>query len=154
MVLMMMSKELIEMMRNQITLELKTAEILTPTVKATNNSIVKLLLHRLVLDSMKHADMLQSVVDLTEGKIASIAERDTMKRVLVEHVKNEKDMLNRIKKIAVKVEDAKVKALINQIVKDERMHHKILAQLLKIVEWRSIEDEQWWNFIDKVEWTF
>jgi len=150
----MAAPELEKLLRDQMVLEKKTAEVLSFTVQKTKNSVLRLFLDRLVLDSLKHADMLQALIDLNAGTLVTMVDKEEMKDTLDKHVAQEKEMLRRLEQIIEKVEEPKAKSLLKQIAEDERRHHRILDEVTKIVSWRSTTDEQWWNTIDRVEWTF
>jgi len=146
--------ELEKLLREQMVLEKKTAEALGSTVQKTKNSIVKLFLDRLVLDSLKHADMLQALIDLNSGTLVTMVDKEEMKESLETHVLQEKEMLRRLENILEKVEDPKAKSLLKQIAEDEKRHHRILDEVTKILGWRGATDEQWWNVVDRAEWLF
>jgi len=150
----MAAPELERLLRDQMALERKTAEVLSSTVQRTKNSVVRLFLDRLVLDSLKHADMLQALIDLNAGTLVTMVDKEEMKDALERHVTQEKEMLNRLEQIIEKMEEPKAKSLLRQIAEDERRHHRILDEVTNIVSWRSTTDEQWWNTIEKVEWLF
>ena len=129
-----MDEELMGMLKEQRAFEQNTAASLTASVNRTRNSIVRLFLNRLVLDSLKHADLLQALIDLNTGAIVSDIDKHRMKKELNKHVVNEKEMLSRAQAIADKVEDERTKGLLRQIVEDEQRHHRILNELLRIIE--------------------
>jgi len=150
----MSGSELEGLLRDQMALEKKTAEVLSSTVQRTKNSVVRLFLNRLVLDSLKHADMLQALIDLNAGTLITIVDKEDMKTSLEKHVEQEEEMLNRLEEILERVEDPKAKPLLKQIAEDEKRHHRILDEVTRIVGWRGATDEQWWNTIDRHEWLF
>ena len=152
----MVSKELISMLREQQKLEQKTIDSLNPMVSETKNSVIRLFLNRLVLDSMKHVDILQAAIDLNMGAVVSEIDKRRMRKGLIEHIENEKFMLKSIENLAAKVEEEKTKFLLQQIADDEKRHHQILKHLLSIVEEiENIRDEDWWSlYYDRAEWLF
>ena len=151
-----MDEELIGMLKEQQTFEQNTADSLTASVNRTKNSIVRLFLNRLVLDSLKHADLLQALIDLNTGAIVADIDKYRMKKELTKHVLNEKEMLSRAQKIVGKVENERTRGLLSQIVEDEQRHHKILNELLRIIETiENISNEDWWElYYDRAEWFF
>jgi rubrerythrin len=92
----MSASELEKLLRDQMVLEKKTAEVLSSTVQKAKNSVVRLFLNRLVLDSLKHADMLQALIDLNAGTIVTMVDKEEMKDSLERHVVQEKEMLDRL----------------------------------------------------------
>jgi len=151
-----MDEELIRMLKEHRAFEQNTADSLNASVKRTKNSVVRLFLNRLVLDSLKHADLLQALIDLNTGAIVADIDKYRMKKELSKHVLNEKEMLSRAQAIIGKVEDERTRALLQQIVEDEQRHHKILEELLRIIETiENIRDEDWWElYYDRAEWLF
>lgn len=151
-----MDEELMGMLKEQQALEQNTADSLTASVNRTKNSIVRLFLNRLVLDSLKHADLLQALIDLNTEAIVSGIDKYRMKKELGSHVLNEKEMLNRAQTIVGKVEDKKMKGLLRQIVEDEQRHHKILNELLRIIETiENMSNQDWLElYYDRAEWLF
>ncbi|MEM2922779.1 MAG: hypothetical protein QXF26_10755 [Candidatus Bathyarchaeia archaeon] len=151
-----MDEELMGMLKEQQALEQNTADSLTASVNRTKNSIVRLFLNRLVLDSLKHADLLQALIDLNTEAIVSDIDKYRMKKELGSHVLNEKEMLNRAQTIVGKVEDKKMKGLLRQIVEDEQRHHKILNELLRIIETiENMSNQDWLElYYDRAEWLF
>jgi rubrerythrin len=152
----MVSEELIKMIREQQKLERKTIDSLSPLVSETKNSVIRLFLNRLVLDSMKHVDILQAAIDLNMGAVVSQIDKHRMRKGLIEHIENEKLMLKNIENLAAKVEEEKTKFLLQQIADDEKRHHQILKHLLNLVEEiENIRDEDWWSlYYDRAEWLF
>jgi len=150
----MSGPELEKLLKDQMALEKRTAEVLSSTAQKAKNSVVRLFIDRLVLDSLKHADMLQALIDLNAGTLVTVVDKEDMKTSLEKHVEQEKDMLNRLEKILERVEDPKAKSLLKQIAEDERRHHRILDEVTRIVGWRGATDEQWWNTMDRYEWLF
>jgi len=151
-----MDEELIGMLKEQRAFEQNTADSLTASVNRTKNSVVRLFLNRLVLDSLKHADLLQVLIDLNTGAIVSDIDKYRMKKELSKHVLNEKEMLSRAQAILGKIEDERTRGLLRQIIADEQKHHKILNELLRIIETiENIRDEDWWElYYDRAEWLF
>jgi len=152
----MVSNELLDLLKRQQTLERETVDSLNPLVQSTKNSVIRLFLNQLVLDSMKHVDVLQAIMDLNAGAVVSDIDKHRMKRGLNEHVKGEEAMLRNIENIMDKVEDKKIRFLLMQMAADEKRHHKILEQLMKVVEnIENIRDKDWWDlYYDRAEWLF
>ena len=151
-----MSNKLIDMFREQMMLEDATVEALTPLAEETKNSIFKMFLKRLILDSMKHSDILKALIELNTDVEISEVDKKTMKEALNKHIASEEKMLYRIQEIMNEVRDEKTLQMIREIVNDEKRHHDILNELLKMIEGiESIRKEDWWGLIyDRSEWLF
>ena len=89
----MSDEELDVLLRRHYELEKRVAKLISETVAATDNSILRLFLDRLVHDSLKHADMIQALMDLRKGTLVSIVHKEVMQKALEDHVTREKEML-------------------------------------------------------------
>jgi len=148
------SAELERLLQAQYELEKNVAKMLSRTVEDTKNSILRLYLNRLVLDSLKHADMIQALMDLRKGTVLSIPHRELMEENLKGHIAREEEMLRRLDEIISQVHEPKTKSLLQHIADDEKRHHKILNEVSQILTWRDSTQEDWWNTVDRIEWTF
>lgn len=148
------SAELDRLLEAQYELEKRVAEMLSRTVEDTENSILRLYLNRLVLDSLKHADMIQALMDLRKGVALSISHRELMEESLEGHIAREEEMLRRLDGIISQVHEPKTKSFLQHIADDEKRHHKILNEVSQILTWRDSTQEDWWNTVDRIEWTF
>ena len=88
--------ELVGLLKEQLALERETIASMDKQVRRTRNRIIKLLLHGIVLDSMKHTDMLETMIDLLTGSVVPEAERDELGKELKRHIQIEKDSLDRL----------------------------------------------------------
>jgi rubrerythrin len=140
----------ISMLERQRMMEEETAEALNKLLKNVENKVVKLMLHGLILDSIKHADILQAVVDVLKGKVFSEVEKFELNRGLETHIKNEEEMMNRFRDIVNRVEDERVKGIISQIIKEEERHHQELRELFNIFKsLGNLSEEDWWEYLNK-----
>ncbi len=146
--------ELDGLLQKQCELEKKVAKLLSETVETTDNSILKLFLDRLVHDSLKHADMIQALMDLRKGAIVSIVHKEGMEKALQDHIAREKQMLKALDEIIQHAHEPRDKILLQHIAEDEKKHHKILDEVTKILGWKDTAQEDWWNSVDRVEWMF
>ena len=150
----MSDAELDRLLERQCELEKSVAKLVSRTVENTDNSILKLFLDRLVHDSLKHADMIQALMDLRKGAVVSVVQKEGMQKALEEHVAREKEMLRALNEIIQHAHEPRDKALLQQIAEDEKKHHRILGEVTKILGWKDSAQEDWWNTVDKVEWMF
>ena len=131
----------LEMLKKQKAFEDETVKRLTPMYNSTKNTLVRFLIHRIVLDTMKHSDAYQALIDLNTRALVGETESETMKEELTIHIKEENRMLKQAENISQSVEDKNFKQVLEQIVDDEKRHHKTLQQLLEILR-KEAED---WN---------
>jgi len=61
--------ELVGLLKEQLALERETIASMDKQVRRTKNRVIKLLLDGIVLDSMKHIDMLETMIDLLTGSV-------------------------------------------------------------------------------------
>ena len=151
-----LDKETIAILKKQKAFEDATVERLTLFYNSTKNSIVKLFIHRIILDTMKHSDIYQSLIAVNSGAIVADIDKERMTKELTMHIREEVEMLNRAVEISKKMEDEKSRRLIEQVIEDERLHHKLLEELLEIVKKvEGMHREDWLEFYyDRAEWLF
>ena len=129
-----MDDRTLEMVKKQKAFEDETVERLTPLYNTVKNPLVKMFLHRIILDTMKHSDIYQTLITLNSGIIVGDIEKDRMTRELTTHISEELEMLKRGEEIGKQIKDRNTKKLFNIVIDDERRHHQILVDLLHIIE--------------------
>ena len=127
-------KETLEFLEKQKSFEDETVKRLTPLYNSTKTPLIRFLVHRIILDTMKHSDTYQTLIDLNTRALVGETERKTMTEELTTHIKEENRMLKQAKNISESVEDRNFKHILEQIVEDERQHHKTLQQLFEILK--------------------
>ena len=141
---------LVDLFEKQMRLENLTAESVRRLSAKTKNSIPKLLLKGIELDTRKHAHMYAALIDLSAGAAVSKVERYEMRKELERHLANEKVMLAQAQKIARTLTDPRMKPLLRAILADERRHHKVLTELLEAVAVEEkISQDDWWDYLNK-----
>lgn len=139
----MMIEELVES-------EKRAVKLLDDSMKRTSNTVIRLLLHQLVLDSTKHEHMLSVILELLEApsKEQFESEGEKFREVIEKHVEVEREMLEGFEKIVDKTEDKRVRFILQNIVSDEKRHHAIMKRVYELVcEGDEAKDEKWWDFL-------
>ena len=145
-----MSREdkLVEFLRKQIMIEDGIVDSLNKALIKIENPAVKGTLKGISLDSVKHAEMYTSAVDLlTEVSKALTQEHlDKQTELVKKHIQLEAELIKRIGDELPKVENDKVKLLLTAILSDEKRHHALLKQVLGIlVKGETITEEEWFD---------
>ena len=146
-----MNPELLNMLNKHKSLETQNAASLKEVLDVTGNSIVNMFLGGIMLDTMKHADVIQAIIDIGAGQILWKIDKQKMVEELEKHIEIEKKMLQSIQDIVEKNKDKKIELLIREIVADERRHHRILTQLLENIENMEVLKEEWLDFYLKFQ---
>ena len=100
-----MDDKTVEDLKEMKAFEDKTANRLMPFWDSLRNPLVKLFIHSLILDTMRHSDIYQTLIDLNEEVILGDVDRKIMTEELANHFKEEKKMLKKAKEIAKNVKD-------------------------------------------------
>ena len=132
--------EQLEMLKKQKAFEDETVKRLTPLYNSLKNPLTKLFIHRIILDTMKHSDLYGALIYLNTRALGGDIDRKIMTQELTTHVKEENKMLNQAIEISKTVKDENFRKVLEGIVEDEKRHHRILRELLKIIE---IEEKDW-----------
>lgn len=147
-----MSKdEMIEFFKDQIKLEHHIIESVTNSLKTVRNPVVKQILRAIAFDSQKHAGIYNAAVSITTITPALTAkEFRELEEITAKHIVDEAKAISALGKIMPKIEDEKVKFLLESIVADERKHHKLLSKIMDlVVKKEAITEEDWWEILWK-----
>ena len=134
----------LDMLKEQKAFEDETVKRLTPMYNSTKDPLFRFLVHRIILDTMKHSDTYQTLIYLNTRALIGEIERKTMTEELSTHIKEENRMLKQAKKISGSIEDKNFKQILEQIVEDERQHHGILQKLFEMLK---KEAEEWNRYL-------
>jgi rubrerythrin len=144
--------ELTIFLEKQIKIENKIVKSLNSSLREIGNPTVKGVLKGISLDSVKHAEMYASAVKLLTSVSQSLTQEhlDKQRELVKEHIRVEAELIKRISEVMPSIENEKVRLLLNAILLDEKRHHKLLKEVLRIlVRGETITDEDWWDVLWK-----
>ncbi len=139
-----------QIIKQQIENERFAANLLHESARKTKNVVIQLLLYQLALDSAKHEQMLEAILELlkkpSEGGLVS--EGEGFRKIIEKHVEIERKMLEDFEKIVDKAEDKRIRFIIQEIINDEKRHHAVIKRVYELVcESEKVKDEKWWDFL-------
>jgi len=141
---------LVEFLKNQITVEKEIVASLEKPLLSMKNPAVKGVLMGVSLDSIKHAELYMAAVTLlTSASTALTQENLDEHTALVEkHIEIESKLIQKLETMIPTIEDQKVVFLLNSILADERRHHEMLKMVLEIiVHAETITEADWWKLL-------
>jgi rubrerythrin len=144
--------KLLNFLKEQIKVENEIVRSLNKSLVEVENPAVKGTLKGISLDSVKHAQMYASALNLlTKAPKALTQEHlDKQKELVEKHILLELKLIERISEELPNLENEKVKLLLNVILYDEKGHHKILNKILEIlVKGETITEEEWFDVVWK-----
>jgi len=130
----------IELVKRQKQSEESMVKAVEALEDKVHNAAARLLLAELRLDSGKHADICQEIlnvaekakpVNLWDARIESYVDMQVVKRELERHIKLEESMLKDVERIISETKDEAIKLLFTHITEDERKHHKNIQLIIK-----------------------
>jgi rubrerythrin len=145
-------EEMIKFMKEQIQVENEIVDSLNNALVGMKNPPVKGVLKGISLDSVKHAEMYASAVELLTGVSQALTQEklDKQKAMVEKHIRMEAELIQKINKVIPNIENEKVKLLVNAILEDEKRHHRLLNMVLEIlVRGETITDDDWWDLLWK-----
>lgn len=140
--------ELVNLFKKQIKIEQTIVDSVKEGLTEIENPAVTGVLKAISLDSLKHAQMYSSAIDLlttvpqalTEGNL------DKQKELVKKHIQLEALVIQKLCDIIPSVQNEKVKLLMHAILEDEKRHHALLQKVLEIlVKGETITDQDWWD---------
>jgi len=138
------------MIEERIENEREAVRLLHDSMEKTNNTVIRLLLRQLALDSAKHEYMLRAVLELLEApsKEQFKWEGEEFRKAIEKHVEVEREMLEGFEKIVDETDDKRVRFILQEIISDEKKHHAIMKRVHELVcEGEKVKDEKWWDFL-------
>ncbi len=134
-------EKILEKIKEQKKFEDLAAKELTTVYESAQNPLVKLLVHCLIFDTMKHSETYQLIIDLNNTSVMGEESKNLSRNEIEKHVKEEAKMLKQAKEISEALKDKNVKQLILNIMEDENKYHEFLKKLYEILDKKSEE----WN---------
>ena len=145
-------EELIKFMKAQIQIENQIVDSLNNALISVKNPPVRGVLKGISLDSVKHAEMYASAVELLTSVPQALSQEtlDKQKAVVEKHIQMEAELIQKINQALPSVENDKVRLLLNAILEDEKRHHQLLKMVLEIlVRGETITEDDWWDILWK-----
>jgi rubrerythrin len=143
------SKErLLKFLEEQIKIENEIVDSLNKGLVDVENPAVKGTLKGISLDSLKHAQMYASAINLLTKVPKALTQKqlDSQKTLVEKHIQIESVLIERIGEQIPNIKDEKVKLLLNAILEDEKRHHALLQRVLEIlVRGETITEEEWFE---------
>jgi hypothetical protein len=88
---------------------------------------------------MRQSDTYQMLLDLNSSAQMGDESKNIGQKELAMHIKEEAQMLKQAKDISKVVKDKKIKQLVLNILEDEKKRHRILKEVLEILNKESKE---------------
>ena len=144
------SDNLIEFLKNQITVEKEIVSSLEKPLSKMQNPAVKGVLKGVSLDSIKHAELYSAAITLLTSTSTALTQEnlDEQRGLVEKHIEIESKLIAVLEQKIPEVEDKKVVFLLQSILTDERKHHEMLKMVLEIIiHGETITEEDWWKLL-------
>lgn len=125
-------QEAIQMLKEQIKLEGELIGLYERTAPEMENNPVKHMLHMIELDSRKHIDICQTVIEVLEGEDVFSEHKEELVEGLKDHIKMEEGAVQRAETLLKNVwirENKALTELIKKLRDDEKHHTSALKKL-------------------------
>ena len=139
---------LLKFLEEQIKVENEIVDSLNKGLVEVENPAVKGTLKGISLDSLKHAQMYASAINLLTKVPKALTQKqlDSQKALVEKHIRIEAVLIEKINEQLPAVKDEKVQLLLNAILEDEKRHHALLQRVLEIlVRGETITEEEWFE---------
>ena len=143
-------KDLLDFLKNQITVENEIVASLEKALVDLKNPAVKGVLKGVSLDSVKHAELYSAALTLlTEASTAlNQGNLDEQRELVKKHIEIEAKLIKVLQEKIPKIENEKVVFLLKAILEDECRHHAMLKMVLEIiVHGETITEADWWKML-------
>ncbi len=119
-------------------------------MRKTENPVIRLLLTQLALDSTKHEHMLKIILELLNPSPDSHLEVDDedFREAMETHVRLEREMVDDFQKLVERIDDKRIRFILQDIISDEKRHHAITKRIYDLVyKSGATRDAVWWDFL-------
>jgi RNase adaptor protein for sRNA GlmZ degradation len=145
-----MNDNVIALLQDQKSFEEAIVNKLTSLMGKISNSVIKLMIQVMILDSMKHATILQAIMDLNRGIMLSNTDKQMLKDKLEDHISEEGEMLQKIHALSETIKDTNIQTILQQISLEEERHHTGLKQLFSLLDKvEIITEDEWWDYMNQ-----
>ena len=130
--------------------ERQVIKLLHDSIRKTDNPVIRLLLSQLAFDSAKHEYMLKIVLELlkTPPETRIAAEDKDFREALAQHVKAEHEMIKGFEKVVDRINDKRIRFILQDIISDEKRHHAITKRIYDLAcDGEATRDDAWWDFL-------
>lgn len=144
----MSSAEIKKFFEKMVRAEKAIVSSLDESLDDIDNVAVRSALRGISFDSMKHAELYLSAIDLlTERRPVLGGEQlDKQRDIVSRHIKMEEELIKSLEKIMKSIDNNKISFLLEAILKDERRHHVLLRRLHEVlVKGETVTEEDWWD---------
>ncbi len=144
-------EELKAQCEKSIAFEDQIVQAVNKSTDALKNRLLKELLRGVAFDSMKHALIFRAIIGLLEFAPAISDEDNTvLNRDIKVHIENEEKAIKIYEEMLGKVDNEKIKFMLETIIADEKRHHELLKTISKfIIEKETIQEDEWFDYIYK-----
>lgn len=144
-------EELKAQCEKSIAFEDQIVQAVNKSTDALQNRLLKELLRGVAFDSMKHALIFRAIIGLLEFSPAISDEDNTiLNRDIKVHIENEEKAIKIYEEILGKIDNEKIKFMLETIIADEHRHHELLKTISKlIIEKETIQEDEWFDYIYK-----
>lgn len=144
--------KLTKFLEAQIKIKNEIVKSLNDSLGEIRNPAVKGVLKGISLDSVKHAQMYASAINLLTSVTPALTQEhlDKQRELVEKHMRLEAELIEKISEEMPSIENKKVKLLLNAILMDEKRHHEFLKEVLEILaRGETITEEDWWDILWK-----
>jgi len=144
-------EELKAQCEKSIAFEDQIVQAVNKSTDALQNRLLKELLRGVAFDSMKHALIFRAIIGLLEFSPAISDEDNTiLNRDIKVHIENEEKAIKIYEEMLGKIDNEKIKFMLETIIADEHRHHELLKTISKfIIEKETIQEDEWFDYIYK-----
>ena len=142
--------EFVKLFKDQIKVEKIIVDSVKEGLVDIKNPAVTGVLKGISLDSVKHAEMYSSAINLLTSVPQALTEGnlDQQRELVEKHIRIEAEIVEKLNDVIPSIQNEKVKLLLKAILSDEKRHHALLKKVLEIlVRGETITDKEWWDVL-------
>jgi len=144
------SRKIAELLKQQIEVEKRTLDIIKKAEESSAEMAVKLVFMDVRLDTAKHAQFLQGIVDMLDeipcdqwsAKVQRYVDRVNLQRKLKDIVAEEDSMTDLVSKALKLTNDKIAQLLLTHLKEDEQKHSRNLSEIARFIQTRPLQSKK------------
>jgi hypothetical protein len=144
------SIDIIDFYKKMVMMEKIYSSEIKELAENIKNPLFQAIFNAIAHDSLKHSKLYEALITISKSPLPFISKEDLdlIREKVKEHISTEKRMIDVIDSQLDTEEDPRKKLLMEAILSDEIVHHKLLVKIEQIIgEAEALTEEKIWDML-------
>ena len=145
-------ERLLRLAEESVENELEYAAKLRALAKRIRHPVLSALFEAIARDSEKHSLIMKAIAEYIRANrpLITMEDLEEIRREIRRHVEEEAEAIKELKELLEEVGDPALLLLIEAMLRDETIHHELLANIEKLIaRQEAVDPEEFWDYLWK-----